>query len=403
MRKPPPIPIARPCIANHERLAEDVAKILESGVLTKGRWLREFEEKAAEYLGVKHAIAVSSGTTGLMLAYRALRLHGEAIVPSFTFMATVSALVWARVTPVFVESDFHTKNVDPQAVAGHITPRTRAIVAVHNFGNPAPIGELQEIAARHNLKLIFDAAHAFGAGYQNQLVGGQGDVQVFSLSATKLVVAGEGGIVATNRDDLARRVRLAREYGNDGTYNSILVGMNGRLPEISSLLAIESLRQLNSAVENRNAYAGFYQRELRKLPGIGFQEVRTDDRSVYKDFVITVDEDQFGLNREELMAALAAEGIETRSYYKPPVHLQTIYQRFARQDLPVTNKLAQQCLSLPMWSQMEKGILERICATVVDIHRNSEQLRYQFAKTSRSPSHNISTPRKARLQAGCEH
>jgi dTDP-4-amino-4,6-dideoxygalactose transaminase len=367
-------------MTNHARLAEDVTKILASGALTKGRWLREFESKAAEYLGVKHAIAVSSGTTGLMLAYRALELQGEAIVPSFTFMATACALVWARVTPVFVESDFHTKNIDPEAVAQQITPHTTAIVAVHNFGNPAPIGQLQELANRHNLKLIFDAAHAFGATYEHQPIGSQGHVQVFSLSPTKLVVAGEGGIIATNCDDVAKRVRIAREYGNDGTYDSVLVGLNGRLPEISALLGIESLRGLNSAVENRNSYAAFYQRELRKIPGISFQNVRSDDCSAYKDFVITIDEDQFGLNRDELMAALAAENIETRSYYNPPVHLQTVYRRFARCDLPVTQKLAQQCLSLPMWSQMESGILERICATIDGIQKKCVELKDQRAR-----------------------
>ena len=384
MNKLPEVPIARPCVTNHERLDENVTRILTSGALTKGRWLRELENNAAEYLGVKHAIAVSSGTTGLMLAYRALELQGEAIVPSFTFMATASALVWARVRPVFVDSEFHTKNIDPEAITKQITPHTTAIVAVHNFGNPAPIGELQEIASRHNLKLIFDAAHAFGATYQHQPIGSQGDVQVFSLSPTKLVVAGEGGIIATNCGDLAKRLRLAREYGNDGTYDSVLVGLNGRLPEISALLAVESLRGLDSAVENRNAYAAFYQRELRKLPGIGFQAVRNDDRSAYKDFVITIDEDQFGLSRDQLMAALAAENIETRSYYNPPVHLQTSYRHFAGHDLPVTEKLARQCLSLPMWSQMESGILERVCATIEGIQRNCEEIRDQHAARERA-------------------
>jgi len=379
MIKLPKIPIARPFLSNPEGLAGDVNRILASGALTKGRWLHELENKTAEYLGVKHAIAVSSGTTGLMLAYRALDLRGEAIVPSFTFMATATALVWARVRPVFVDSDFHTKNIEPKAIAEQITPNTTAIVAVHNFGNPAPIAELQEIANRHKLKLIFDAAHAFGARYQHQPIGAQGDVQVFSLSPTKLVVAGEGGIIATNCDDLARRLRLAREYGNDGTYDSVVVGLNGRLPEISALLGLQSLRELISAVENRNAYAAFYQRELRKLPGIGFQEVSSTDSTTYKDFVITIDEEQFGLSRDELMAALEAENIETRSYYNPPVHLQTVFRRFACRDLPVTEKLARQCLSLPMWSQMESGVLERICATIEAIQRKCEELKAQRA------------------------
>src|ERR1044072_8452288 len=165
MTTPPTIPLVRPVLPNFSDINEKLEGILASGVLTKGIHLREFEEAAAGYLNVKHAVAVSSGTSGLLLAYRALNLQGEAIVPSFTFMATVSALVWTGVKPVFAETDFQTKNIDPQAIEEMITPRTSAIIAVHNFGNPAAIDELCEVAERHNLKIIFDAAHAFGSIY----------------------------------------------------------------------------------------------------------------------------------------------------------------------------------------------------------------------------------------------
>ena len=384
MSKPPRIPLVKPAVPSYSDLSENLENILASGMLTKGDRLREFEEAAARYLKVKHAVAVSSGTIGLMLAYRALNLQGEAIVPSFTFMATVSALVWAGVKPVFAETDFQTRNIDPQAVEEKITPRTSAIIAVHNFGNPAPIDELRQIAERHNLRLIFDAAHAFGSTYRTRAVGSQGDAQVFSLSPTKLVIAGEGGVVATNNDELAKGLRRGREYGNDGTYDSAFAGLNGRLPEMSALLASESLRSLDGAVENRNAYADFYRKELGRLGGIVFQKVAAADRSTYKDFCITVDENEFGLSRDELARALAEENIETRSYYNPPVHLQTAYRQFTTESLPFTERLARESLSLPMWSEMEAETLERVCRVIESIQQSSGQIKRQTDKTNRA-------------------
>src|SRR5262249_48212087 len=152
--------------------------------------------------------------------------QGEIIAPSFTFMATVSAAVWAGLRPVLVDVDRRTHNIDPAAAERAITPKTSAIVAVHNFGNPADIGRLEEIAAKRGLKLVFDAAHGFGAEYQGAPVGPQGDVHVFSLSPTKLVVAGEGGIVATNSDAVADKLRCGREYGMGGGYDSLFAGIN---------------------------------------------------------------------------------------------------------------------------------------------------------------------------------
>ena len=373
----------KPVVPSFGNINKNLENILAGGILTKGDSLRKFEEAAARYLNVKHAVAVSSGTSGLLLAYQALKLRGEAIVPSFTFMATVSALVWAGVKPVFAESDFQTRNIDPQAVEEMITPHTSALIAVHNFGNPTPIDELCQIAERHNLKIIFDAAHAFGSRYRSAAVGAQGDAQVFSLSPTKLVIAGEGGIIATNNDQLATELRRGREYGNDGTYNSTFAGLNARLPEISALIASESLRSLDQAVENRNAYAEFYRRELGKLAGIGFQSIADGNRSAFKDFCISVDEDEFGLSRDQLAYALADENIETRSYYSPPVHLQTAYRQFATRSLPVTEKLAQESLSLPMWSEMECETLERVCRVIEGLQQDSEQIRWRTGKANR--------------------
>ena len=366
------IPIVSPKLPNVDVLSNSVQSIVESGMVTKGTYLRKFEEAVAAHLGVKHAIGVSSCTSGLMLSYQALGLTGEVIVPSFTFMATVSALVWANLKPVYVDVDRDTTNILPGDIEGAITPDTSAIVAVHNFGNPAEIEVLEQIARRNRLNLIFDAAHGFGARYRGTPVGVQGDVHVYSLSPTKLLIAGEGGIVATNNDELAEHVRMGREYGNSGAYDSAFAGMNARLAEFNALLGLHSLDMLEQAAVRRNDVVALYHRELGDLPGIGFQKVDTENRCSYKDFSITVDPDAFGMSRDELADSLAAANIDSRKYYDPPVHRQRAYRHFASPDrtLPHTEWLSDHCLSLPVWSHMDEDIALGICKAVQCIYRN---------------------------------
>ena len=314
------IPIARPTLPEYSELADQFRNIVQTGILTKGSYLRDFEEMVSEHLGVEHAVAVSSCTSGLMLTYQAARLRGDVVVPSFTFMATVGALRWAGLRPVFADVGRDTINLDPRSAEAAITPSTTAIVATHNFGNPAEIEDLQTLADRHNLSLIFDAAQAFGSLYRGRPVGPQGDAQVFSLSPTKLVVAGEGGIVATKDHEIAERVRIGREYGNRGDYDSAVPGINARLTELNALLGQHGLKQLESAARHRNKIASLYREQLSGLPGVAFQEVRDGDRSSYNYFAIVIDPEVFGLTRDDLAAVLAAENIETRKYYDPPVH-----------------------------------------------------------------------------------
>jgi dTDP-4-amino-4,6-dideoxygalactose transaminase len=243
---------------------------------------------------------------------------------------------------------------------------------VHNFGTPADIAGLQSVAERHGIKLIFDAAHGFGALYQGRPVGSQGDAQVYSLSPTKLLIAAEGGIVATQDDRLAAFIRKGREYGNDGNYDSDFSGLNARMPEFNALLGLKSLEALETAAENRNAYASMFQEVMGRLPGIGFQIVCAGDRSSYKDFSITIDSAKFGLSRDEFAQALAAENIDTRKYYDPPVHRQKAYsQYYDGKPLPNTEWLAPNSLSFPIWSKMGADVLERICTAVETIHLNA--------------------------------
>ena len=378
------IPLTKPVLPDFNVLAEGLKPIIETGILTKGDHVRRLEEMVAQELGVQYVIAVSSCTSGLMLAYRALNLSGEVIVPSFTFMATVSALVWANARPVFVDVDPQTGTLSAACVEAAITRETSAIVAVHNFGNPADIEDLQAIAGRNCLRLIFDAAHGLGSRYQGSALGAQGDAHVFSLSPSKLVVAGEGGIIATNDRLVADTVRIGREYGNCGNYDSTFVGLNARMPEFNALLAQQSLQGLESASQKRNEAATVYRNGLKHLPGIGFQKVRPGNRSSYNMFSITVNAEEFGLTRDELRAALAAENIDTRSYYDPPAHRQSAYKHFMSPDVELVNtdRLSATSLCLPISSNGPMAVVKGVCHAIDLAHKFAPEIRAKLAVSS---------------------
>lgn len=373
--------MVKPVLPTFDEITEGVSRILSTGMVTKGQYMRDFENAVAEYLGVKNAVAVSSCTSGMMLVHKCLGLTGDVIVPSFTFMASASAIVWAGLRPVFADVDRRTNNLDPIATEAAITPQTSAIVAVHQFGNPPDIAGLQDVATRHGLKLIFDAAHGFGAKYQGVPVGRQGDAQIYSLSPTKLLVTGEGGIVATNDDKLAEMIRMGREYGNDGNYDSAFAGLNARMPEFNALLGLFSLSHLEEAATHRNETIAIFQEALGQVPGIGFQQVREGDRHSYRELSLTIDAQAFGLSRNELVQALAAENIDSRKYYDPPIHKQTAYRPYYNgQPLPNTDWLSDNSISLPLWSHMNEVIALTVCQSIRSIHENAASIHQKLSE-----------------------
>jgi dTDP-4-amino-4,6-dideoxygalactose transaminase len=372
------LPIIQPTLPIYESVAPQVAEIFATGMLTKGKYLRQFEERLANYVGVKHAVCVSSCTLGLALAYQGLGLSGEVIVPSFTFMATVHPLVWINATPLFVDIDPDTWCIDPDKVEEAITPRTTGIVAVHNFGNPADIEALEAIVQRYDLKLIFDAAHGFGALYQGEPVGCYGDVEVFSATPTKLLVAGEGGVVTTDDDALAEHIRTGREYGNDGNYGSLFAGLNARMPEFNAILGVKSLEMLEENAEKRNRVAELFRERLEQLPGLTFQTILPGNRCSYKDLSVLVDGDEFGVTRDELALALRVENVDTRKYHDPPVHTHQTYRHLYEQykdALPVTDEIARKSLSLPIYSHMSDELAHGICEAIERVHAHADEVR----------------------------
>src|SRR5918995_2370778 len=319
---PDGLPLARPEVADPGSVASAAAEILASGVLTNGPYVRRLEEKAAAYLGVRHCIAVSSCTAGLMLALRVSGLSGDVVLPSFTFSATAHAVAWNGLRPVFTDIRPDTLLLDPAAAARATGMRTSAILATHTYGTPCDVESLSKVARRNGVRLFFDAAHAFGSRRGQAMIGGFGDAEVFSLSPTKVLIAGEGGIIATNDDTLAERCRYGRDYGNPGDYDTRFVGLNARMSELHAATALASFSNLEERIGRRNQLAERYRKVLAGLPGIDFPAVTEGDRSTYKDFTILIDGEQFGMDATEVAGALAAEGVQTRRYYAPPVHRQ---------------------------------------------------------------------------------
>jgi dTDP-4-amino-4,6-dideoxygalactose transaminase len=374
----PSLPMASPRLPQPEIVLPVIERIIRSGQLTKGAELTGLEKEAAEYVGVEHAVGVSSCTSGLMLCLQALRRRLTAgssykvAVPSFTFLASVTSLVWAGFEPVFVEVDPLSMNVCLQDLERVLSENEIcAVMPVHCFGNPVPLDRIENLCEKSGVPVMFDAAHGFGSIHKGKKVGKGAWCQVFSLTPTKMVVAGEGGIICTDDSELAHELRVGREYGNDGRYDTVFAGLNARLSEMHACLARASLAMLEDVVAHRNKVATAMQQALGRIPGLSFQEITEDSRTTYKDFTIVIDPDQFGLSRDAVATALLAEGVPTRKYFSPPCHRHQAFKAFSDRDLPQTQELSDRCLSLPL---LEPETVEPLALAFNKLHQYSQQL-----------------------------
>jgi dTDP-4-amino-4,6-dideoxygalactose transaminase len=310
----------------------------------------------------------------MMLVLQALTEgRGRVVMPSFTFSATAHAAAWNNCTPDFVECSPETFQLDLAHTASRLEGAS-ALVATHIFGAPCDPRTVVELAQAFDVPVLFDAAHALGAVAGGTPVGGFGAAEVFSLTPTKVLVAGEGGLIATNDDALADRMRIGRDYGNPGNYDTQFVGLNARMSEFHAAMALESLRKFAGSLERRRYLAALYRTYLEEIPGIGFQEVPAGDVSTFKDFTITIDRDRFGLSRDLLAHALKAEGIDTRKYFDPPVHRQFAYRYLAPEALPTTDDVAAGVLSLPMFPDLRNEHVERVADRIASLHAHGVEI-----------------------------
>ncbi len=370
----PPLPFVKPLLPDYEDMELKFKEIFSSGILTKGKYLKEYEEHLKEYLSVSNAIGVSSCTLGLILVLHVLDLKGEVIVPSFTFPSTVHAIMWNNLKPVFVDCDPETFNLIPSKVEEAITSQTSAIMAVNIFGNPCEVEALEDIAIRYDLKLIFDSAHGFGSELNGKPLGKYGNAEVFSTSPTKLLVTGEGGVITTEDGELAEKIRTGIEYGNPGDYDCLFKGLNARLGEFNSLTGIYSLKRLNENTELRNYLASVYKQYLSHIPGISFQKINPSGKSSYKDFSILI-EPSFCLSRDLLYKALEAEGVVTRKYFYPNHRQKALKNIDMNCKLPFTDEVSEKVICLPIYSSMTEDMIKTVSAVIYNIYEARDDIK----------------------------
>jgi dTDP-4-amino-4,6-dideoxygalactose transaminase len=376
--------VGRPNIGDRQRLLTRINDLLDRRWLTNaGPYVQELEEKLADLLGVKHCIAMCNATVALEIAIRAMELTGEVIVPSMTFIATAHALQWQEITPVFCDIDPNTYNIDPNRIEDLITPRTTGIIGVHLWGRACDVEKLAEIADRHSLGLLYDAAHAFGCSYQGRMIGGFGKAEVFSFHATKFFNTLEGGAVVTNDDDLAAKIRLMKNFGFAGYDEVIYIGTNGKMNEMSAAMGLTLLENLDDLVTaNRRNYQQ-YQKELEGIPGIKQVTYDETERCNYQYIVLEIDEAITSVSRDELVEILRAENVMARRYFYPGCHRMEPYRSYfphAGLLLPETERVVKRVLSLPTGTAIGPGEISRICDIIRLVVANGQEVRERLQK-----------------------
>lgn len=359
--------VGRPNIGNREDFQKFVDKIFEQRWLSNnGPMVHELEHRIANFHGVKHCVAMCNGTVALEIAIRALGLSGEVIVPSYTFIATAHALHWQAITPVFADIDPVTHNLDPAAVRRMITPRTTGIIGVHLWGRAAPVDELQTIADEHGLKLMFDAAHAFGCSHQGRMIGNFGACEVLSFHATKFFNTFEGGAVVTNDDELAETMRLMRNFGFSGFDNVIHPGTNGKMIEVAAAMGLVNLDAIDGVIAANRRNHQTYREALFGLPGISLLAFDEAERNNYQYVVMQVNED-CPVARNQIIEALHAENIRARKYFWPGCHNMQPYRDLyphAGLLLPNTQRVADRVVVLPTGTTMNDEMVNNVAAVI---------------------------------------
>jgi len=375
--------VGRPNLGSRESMLRRVNEIFDRRWFTNnGPLVQDFEKRIAEFLSVKHCIAVCNATVGLEIAIRAAGLAGEVIVPSFTFVATAHALQWQEITPVFGELDPLTHNLDPALVERHITPKTTGIIGTHVWGRPCAIDALAEIASRRKLILMFDAAHAFGCSHRGKMVGGFGLAEVFSFHATKFLNSFEGGAITTNDDALAQKIRLMTNFGFAGYDNVIYIGTNGKMTEVCAAMGLTSLEGMEELVAvNRRNY-DTYRAGLAGVPGVTLMPYDGAERCNYQYIVVEVDEAATGLTRDELVKVLHAENVLARKYFWPGCHRMEPYRSlypYAGMFLPETERVAARVLVLPTGTAISEVEIQLVCAILRTAIEQSASVRAVLA------------------------
>jgi len=370
--RPRIIPVCEPTLTGNE--LKYVTECIETNWISSiGRFVQEFEAAFAAACGVRYGVACANGTVALHLALATLGLGpgDEVIIPTFTMIATANAVTYLGARPVLVDSELETWNMDINQVEDKITPRTKAIVPVHTYGHPVDMDALNEIAERHNLWVIEDAAEAHGARYKGRPVGSLGHAAAFSFYGNKIITTGEGGMITTDDEEIARLAWNLRDhaFSEERHFWHKFIGFNYRMTNLQAAVGLAQTEQLERFVEARRANAARYTERLSKIPGITTPPEAEWATNVYWMYGILVDEKEFGMTRDELRQALARRGIETRTFFIP-MHCQPVYfHQYKGERYPRAELLCKRGMYLPSASSLTESDIDYVVGAIEEAHR----------------------------------
>jgi len=350
-----------------------VKEVLESGILASGPRTKQFEKEFAEYIGVKHAVAVTNGTIALDVSLKALKLGpgDEVITSAFSFVSSGNCILFQRAKPVFADIDPRTFNIDPADAAKKITAKTKALIPVHMFGQPANMDALKEIAEDKGIALVEDAAQAHGAEYKGQKAGSIGDMGCFSFYATKNMTAGEGGMITTSDAELARKARLLINHGQSQKYHHDTLGYNYRITELCAAIGSVQLKKLDEFNTKRRENAQLLTQGIRKFTGLTVPHVDKGVKHVFHQYVVRV-EDNYPRGRDELADRLAERGVGVAVHYPIPIYRQPLYQKLGYEGTacPNTEDTCMRVLSLPVHPLVDGKDIEYILDVLKEVSQN---------------------------------
>lgn len=355
------VPIAKPIIGEEE--IENVVEVLKSGMIAQGPKVMEFEEKFANWIGAKYGIATNSGTSALHVALLACGIGegDEVITTPFTFIASGNAIVYTGATPVFADIDLDTYTIDPDSIENLITDKTKAILPVQLYGQAADMDEIREIAEKHDLKIIEDAAQAHGAEYNGEKVGTLGDMACFSFYPTKNMTTSEGGMITTNDEELAKKAQMFRAHGASERYHHDEIGYNFRMTDIAAAIGLAQLNVIDEFNNKRISNANYLNEQLKDVEGIVTPKSPDNYKHVYHQYTIRVEKG----NRDDWVEFLTNKGIGTGIHYPIPLYNQPIYKKLGIEgDCPLAEKAADNVISLPVHPSLTKEDLDLVVDAV---------------------------------------
>jgi dTDP-4-amino-4,6-dideoxygalactose transaminase len=371
--------VSRPLIPDPAAFSRLTTEVLERAWLTNnGPRTLELERRLTVQLGVAYCASFCNGTAALLTALRALDLEGEVITTPFTFPATPHCIEWNNLRPVFCDVDPETYNLDPAAVEAAIGPETSAIVPVHVFGNPCDVDAFQSIADKHGLRIVYDAAHAYGVEHRGRAIGTYGDLSALSFHATKVFHTAEGGAVVSDDSALHDRLALLRNFGIVDENRVSGIGLNGKLSELHAALGLLVLEGIDAEITKRGELVARYLDRLGAVPGLSFQRFAPETVRNYFNFTIEIDADVFGVSRDEVRAALRSEHIVSRKYFHPLCSDNECYDALpsvAPANLPNASRLTQKILSLPLYGELELEDVDRVADALLALPAHAAAIR----------------------------